>query len=72
MPKLYQCLLSFSSSTSSLALPKNDESTLAMVRPPTLIGLMVVGEEFLKLTVEIELDEWMRLCVSSLTPSLKS
>jgi hypothetical protein len=55
-----------------LVLSKDDESTLARVRPPTLVDLMVVGEEFHNPTVEIGLDEWMRLSVSSLTPSLKS
>jgi hypothetical protein len=56
----------------SFSLSKMNESTLARVRPPTLVDLMVVGEESLNPTVEIGLDEWMRLSVSSLTPSLKS
>jgi hypothetical protein len=55
-----------------LALSKIDESTLERVRPPTLVDLMVVGEESLNPTVEIGLDEWMILSVYSLTPSLKS
>ena len=37
------------------------------VRPLALIDLMREGEGFSNLTVEIRLDEWLRLGVSSLT-----
>ena len=40
------------------------------MRPLALIDLMREGEEFLNPTVEIVLDEWLRLDVSSLTLTL--
>jgi hypothetical protein len=51
---------------------KNSLNNPRMGAPSTLIDFMEVGEESHDPTVEIGLDEWMRLSVHSLTPSLKS
>jgi hypothetical protein len=49
---------------------KNDSTTQEWVRPLALIDLMREGEGFSNQTVEIRLDEWMRLDVYSLTLTL--
>jgi hypothetical protein len=48
----------------------NEPTTQEWVCPLSLIDLMREGEGFSNLTVEIRLDEWMRLDVSSLTLTL--
>jgi hypothetical protein len=54
----------------SLALSKNESTTQELVRHLTLIDLKREGEGFSNPTVEIRLDEWSRLVVSSLTLTL--
>ena len=56
----------------SLALQKNEMNHLSMVCPHTLIDLMLGRWGVSHPMVEIGLDGWLRLNVSSLTPSLKS